>query len=237
MNVRVVFFYFTYMRRMLPYSLSSALMSAVSGIVVTRTGSYRPTMWFGWFVMTLGWGLMIMLDSTSTKYVHIHCRSRVITTILLNSAEKEVYPFIAALGIGCLFQVSLLHHHQRSALTIAFVTDPAHCHTSGHAYQGHGYQHRCFYVPPVSMILPCAFHRYLLVFRTLGGTVGITIGEAIISSVLQQKLRGIQGLTIDTSAAALNDSVRQISSISVRNNFMILVLACSPVLPEPNSAW
>lgn len=99
----------TDMRRMLPYSLSCALMSAVSGMVVTRTGSYRPTMWVGWSVMTLGWGLMIMLDSTSTKYVYSHCRSLVITITLSNSAEKEVYPLIAALGIGCLFQVSLLH--------------------------------------------------------------------------------------------------------------------------------
>lgn len=58
---------------------------------------------------------------------------------------------------------------------------------------------------------------------TLGGTVGITIGEAIISSTLLQKLRGIQGLTIDTSAAALNDSVRQIASIPVRDPFHLLL--------------
>jgi len=63
------------MRRMLPYSLGGALMSAVSGMFVTRTGSYRPVMWFGWTVMTLGWGLMIMLESTSTKYVYRYCRS------------------------------------------------------------------------------------------------------------------------------------------------------------------
>jgi EmrB/QacA subfamily drug resistance transporter len=147
--------------RMLPYSLCGALMSAVAGIVVTRTGSYRPTMWFGWSVMTLGWGLMIMLDSTST------------------TAEQEVYPFIAALGIGCLFQTPLI------AVQAA--------------------------MPIKDMATSTGAFMFL---RTLGGTVGITIGEAIISSVLQQKLRGIQGLTIDTSAAALNDSVRQISSIS-----------------------
>ncbi|KAG1782675.1 MFS general substrate transporter [Suillus placidus] len=156
--------------RMLPYSLCCALMSAVSGIVVTRTGSYRPTMWFGWVVMTLGWGLMIMLDSTSTD------------------AEKEIYPFIAALGIGCLFQTPLI------AIQAAMpIKDMA---TSTGAF---------------------------VFLRTLGGTVGITIGEAILSSVLQQKLQGIQGLTINTSAAALNDSVRQISSISnptVRNEVM-----------------
>ena len=69
------------------------------------------------------------------------------------------------------------------------------------------------------------FLRYVMTFAsrksrltyssTLGGTIGITIGEAIISSALQQKLRGIAGLTINTSAASLNDSVRQIASIPV----------------------
>ncbi|KAG0705975.1 MFS general substrate transporter [Suillus ampliporus] len=156
--------------RMLPFSLSGALVSAVSGIVVTRTGSYRPIMWFGFTVMTLGWGLMTMLDNTTT------------------TAEKEIYPLIAALGMGCLFQTPLI------AIQAAMpIKDMA---TSTGAF---------------------------VFLRTLGGTVGITIGEAIISSVLQQKLRGIQGLTINTSTAALNDSVTQISSISnptVRNEVM-----------------
>ncbi|KAG1905909.1 MFS general substrate transporter [Suillus fuscotomentosus] len=156
--------------KMLPYSLTTSLMSALSGIVVTKTGSYRPAMWFGWSVMTLGWGLMIMLDNTSTI------------------AEQEIYPLIAALGIGCLFQTPLV------AVQAAMpIKDMA---TSTGAF---------------------------VFLRTLGGTIGITIGETILSSVLQQKLRGIQGLTIDTSAAALNDSIRQISSISnpvVRNEVM-----------------
>ncbi|KAG1827106.1 MFS general substrate transporter [Suillus subaureus] len=174
--------------KMLPYSLGSSLMSAVSGIIVTRTGSYRPVMWCGWTVMTLGWGLMIMLSSTSTRYVYNDCRSQVITIAFLYSAEKEIYPFITALGIGCLFQTPLIGI--QAAMPIKDMA------TSTSAF---------------------------VFLRTLGGTIGITIGEAIISSVLQQKLRGIQGLTIDTSAAALNDSVRQISSISnptVRNEVM-----------------
>jgi EmrB/QacA subfamily drug resistance transporter len=156
--------------RMLPYSLGGALMSAVSGMFVTRTGSYRPVMWFGWTVMTLGWGLMIMLESTSTN------------------AEKEIYPLIAALGIGCLFQTPLI------GLQAA--------------------------MPLKDMATSTAAFVFL---RTLGGTIGITIGEAIMSSILQQKLQGIQGLTLDTSAASLNDNIRQISSISnttVRNEVM-----------------
>lgn len=137
------------------------MLLAASGFVVARTGSYRPIIWGAWAVMTLGWGLMTMLDSTS------------------NTAEKELYPLVAALGIGCLFQTPLIAVQAAMPLK-----DMA---TSTGAY---------------------------IFLRTLGGTVGISIGEAIISSTLQRRLKGIPGLTINTSAAALNDSVRQISSIS-----------------------
>ncbi|KAG2122925.1 MFS general substrate transporter [Suillus clintonianus] len=156
--------------RMLPYSLGCSAMSAVSGIVVSRTGSYRPIIWFGWAAMTLGYGLMIMLDNTTTN------------------AAKEIYPLIASIGIGCLFQTPLI------AIQAAMpIKDMA---TSTSAY---------------------------MFLRTIGSAVGIAMGEAIISSILPQKLRGIQGLTIDTSVAGLNDSIRRISSISnptVRNEVM-----------------
>ncbi|KAG2357725.1 MFS general substrate transporter [Suillus spraguei] len=146
--------------RMLPYSLSCSLTASVSGIVMVRIGAYRPIMWFGWIVMTLGFGLMIMLDDTAT-----------------NTAQ-EIYPFIASLGVGCMFQTPLV------AIQAAMpIKDMA---TSTGAF---------------------------MFIRTLGSTFGITLGEAIIFSVLPQKLQGIQGLTIDISALALNGSIKQISSI------------------------
>ncbi|KAI6028637.1 major facilitator superfamily domain-containing protein [Pisolithus orientalis] len=147
--------------RMLPFSLGSALLSIISGIIVTRTGSYRPVMWGAWAVMTIGWGLMIMLDSTS------------------NNAEKELYPLVTAAGLGCLFQTPLI------GLQAA--------------------------MPLKDMATSTGAFVFL---RILGGTVGITIGETIISSVLPRKLNGIQGLSIGTSVADINDSVRQIASIS-----------------------
>jgi len=157
--------------RMLSYSLGGAAMSALSGQIVTRTGAYRPLMWFAWGVMTLGWGLMTMLDNTS------------------NTAEKEIYPLITAIGIGCLFQTPLI------ALQAAMpIKDMA---TSTGAF---------------------------VFLRTLGGTVGITVGEAIISSVLQQRLSSIPGISsMDTSATGLNDSIRtipQISDPTLRNELM-----------------
>ncbi|EIW85069.1 MFS general substrate transporter [Coniophora puteana RWD-64-598 SS2] len=157
--------------RMLSYSLGGAALSALSGQIVTRTGTYRPLMWFAWGVMTLGWGLMTMLDNTS------------------NTAEKEIYPLITAIGIGCLFQTPLI------ALQAAMpIKDMA---TSTGAF---------------------------VFLRTLGGTVGITVGEAILSSVLQQRLSSIPGISsIDTSATGLNDSIRtipQISDPTLRNELM-----------------
>ncbi|KAH7927323.1 MFS general substrate transporter [Leucogyrophana mollusca] len=76
--------------RMLPFSVGNSLASIVSGIVVTRTCSYRHTMWFAWALMVIGWGLMTRLDSTSS------------------TLEKELYPLIVTAGIGCLFQVPLI---------------------------------------------------------------------------------------------------------------------------------
>ncbi|KAJ7343348.1 major facilitator superfamily domain-containing protein [Mycena albidolilacea] len=76
--------------RMLPYSLGGALVSACSGQVVARIKAYRPVIWFAWPVMTLGFGLMIGLDDKS------------------GAAREAVFPLIAALGVGCLFQTPLI---------------------------------------------------------------------------------------------------------------------------------
>lgn len=56
--------------RMLPFSLVASVFAALSGQAVARMGAYRPTLWFGWVVMTLGFGLMIDLNGSSNLYVH-----------------------------------------------------------------------------------------------------------------------------------------------------------------------
>ncbi|KAH7929621.1 MFS general substrate transporter [Leucogyrophana mollusca] len=156
--------------RMIPYSLGTAIMAIVSGIIVSRTGSYRSVISIAWAVMTIGWGLMIMLDSTSS------------------TAVQEIYPLISTLGIGCLFQTSI------TVLQAAMPTkDMA---TSSGAF---------------------------MFLRTVGGAVGIAVGEAIIASVLPQKLTGIPGLEGSTSAAALNggiSKIHQITDVSVRDALM-----------------
>jgi hypothetical protein len=56
---------------MIPFSLGAASFSAISGIIVTRTGEYRLVMWIAFAVFTIGYGLMIMLDAYSPMYVKL----------------------------------------------------------------------------------------------------------------------------------------------------------------------
>ncbi|CAL1704737.1 unnamed protein product [Somion occarium] len=146
--------------KMLPYSLGAAAFSAISGQIVTRTGRWRPTMWFAWVIIVLGYGLMIQLDENS------------------NTAEKVLYLLIAALGVGCLFQTPLI------GLQAAMPLKDMATSTSTFGF-----------------------------IRTLGGTVGISIGQAILTSFLRKNVEKIPGLEIDTSAAALNQMVRQVKNI------------------------
>jgi len=147
--------------RMLPYSLSAALVSAISGQIVTKTGRWRPVMWFAWVVFTLGYGLMTQLDEQS------------------NNAEKVLYLLISAVGIGCLFQTPLI------GLQAA--------------------------MPLKDMATTTATFGFI---RTLGATVGISIGQAILSGFLRNKVSKIPNLNgIDTSAAGLNEGIRQIKNI------------------------
>jgi len=146
--------------QMLPYSLGCAVTSALSGIIVTRTGGYRMLMWISFAVFTIGMGLMTMFNGTSS------------------TAVKVIFPLIAALGLGCLFQVPLI------ALQAA--------------------------MPLKDMATTTATFGFI---RTLGGTVGISVGQAIFSSILAQKIRRIPNLTIDTSPAALSQSVGKLKQI------------------------
>jgi hypothetical protein len=145
---------------MIPFSLGAAMISAVTGILVTKLGIYRPIMWFGWVVMTLGFGLMVQLDDTSS------------------TAEQVLYLLVAALGTGCLFQTPLI------ALQAA--------------------------MPLRDMATSTATFGFL---RTLGGTIGISIGQAIYSSVLQRRIASL-GINFDTSPSALSESVRKLGDIA-----------------------
>jgi len=144
--------------RMLPFSLGASVTSVISGVLVTRTGAYRPVIWVSSATMVLGWGLMTTLDDHS------------------NTAEKVLYPFITAAGVGCLFQIPLI------ALQAA--------------------------MPLKDMATSTGTFGFL---RTMGGTVGIAVGQALYASILQKKINKIPGLSgFETSPAALSASVRTI---------------------------
>ena len=54
---------------MLPYSFASSVMSALSGVAMSRIGQYRIIMQFAFAVFTIGMGLMTRLDGNSSTYV------------------------------------------------------------------------------------------------------------------------------------------------------------------------
>ncbi|KAL9015897.1 MAG: hypothetical protein Q9185_006736 [Variospora sp. 1 TL-2023] len=73
-----------------PFVLSLSLVSAAVGVMIKKTGQYLPPIWFGMFVMTLGFGLYIDLKEYPSW-------SRII-----------IYQIIAGIGVGPNFQSPLI---------------------------------------------------------------------------------------------------------------------------------
>jgi len=48
-----------------PFTFTVAPAAVIVGLVVTKTGRYRPSLWIGWFHTTLGMGLLIYLDQAT----------------------------------------------------------------------------------------------------------------------------------------------------------------------------
>ncbi|KAH0826959.1 MFS general substrate transporter [Lanmaoa asiatica] len=149
--------------RMLPYTFVSSAFTGISGFLVSKMGRNRPGIWFGSTLFTIGTGLMIMLDYTSSI------------------AEQELFPLVAAIGIGFLFQTPMV------ALQAAMPLKDMATATSGFMF-----------------------------LRTLGGAVGLAVGEAIIATVLPRKLAAIPSIAslgFGVNIAALNDGIDQIHLI------------------------
>ena len=59
--------------------------------------------------------------------------------------------------------------------------------------------------------------------RTMGGTVGIAIGQALYTSILKKKINKIPGISgFDTSPGALSESVRTLQKLPVSNEAFLL---------------
>ncbi|PQE32818.1 mfs multidrug transporter protein [Rutstroemia sp. NJR-2017a WRK4] len=68
-----------------PLTFTTAPAAVIVGLVIAKSGKYRPSIWFGWALSTLGLGLLILLkESTSTV-------SWIFITL------------VPGIGFGCLF--------------------------------------------------------------------------------------------------------------------------------------
>ncbi|CAE6475829.1 hypothetical protein ACGC1H_007256 [Rhizoctonia solani] len=147
--------------KMFPFSLGGALVAIVSGLVVARMKKYRPTMWFSWPIMTLGFGLWIMFDEKTSV------------------AKQEIFLAIAALGVGCLFQTPLIGLHAA--------------------------------MPIKDMATATAAFGLI---RTLGGTIGISIGGAIYASEVKRRLANVPGFSAaNFSQGELETNIHQLKYI------------------------
>ncbi|KAH7076944.1 major facilitator superfamily-domain-containing protein [Paraphoma chrysanthemicola] len=75
---------------LLPQAVALSSMSMITGITIKKTGKYLPLIWFGMFMMTLGFGLFIDFDVNSSW------------------AKIIVYQIIAGIGVGPNFQAPLI---------------------------------------------------------------------------------------------------------------------------------
>ncbi|KAI0267073.1 MFS general substrate transporter [Gloeopeniophorella convolvens] len=146
--------------KMLPYSLGSSITSALAGFTIAPLGDLRPGIWFSYFLTSVGYGLMIMLDDKSSI------------------AVQEIFPLIAGAGLGGLFLLPLIGLHAA--------------------------------MPVKDMATSTA--AYALV-RLIGSTVGVSVGQAIWSSELRQRLSRIAGVPPNLTSSALADSVRRLHNV------------------------
>ncbi len=87
--------------------LSLSFMSAAAGIFIKKTGRYREPIWFGLFMMTLGYGLFIDLEPRA------------------NWAKIIIFQIIAGIGVGPNFQsplIALQSHVKGHDIAVATAT-------------------------------------------------------------------------------------------------------------------
>ena len=68
-----------------PFTFTVAPAAVVVGLVITKTGHYRPSLWIGWFLTALGMGLLICLNQST------------------NMPSWIFLSLVAGIGLGMLF--------------------------------------------------------------------------------------------------------------------------------------
>lgn len=123
---------------------------------------------------------------------------------LHRSAQKELYPLVAAIGIGPLFQIPYLAMVSRD-----FFCDEASCADPCLPQNA---------AMPISEMATATSTIGLI--RSLGGTVGISIGGSIYASELSKRLRAVDGYAIPDGHVSVGD-VSGLTKIQVSNHFAI----------------
>ncbi|KAF2088124.1 putative dothistromin transporter [Saccharata proteae CBS 121410] len=75
---------------LLAFALSLSATSAITGIVIRKTGAYLPCIWVGMAVLVVGWGLFCDIDANSSW------------------AKIFLYQIVAGIGVGPNFQAPLI---------------------------------------------------------------------------------------------------------------------------------
>ena len=119
--------------RMLTFSLGTAFGSIFSGLVTSKTGRYRPIIWVAYVTETLGLGLMIMLNYTSS--LHVFPTYEPLSSSLPN-LQRQTRGFPSHRSPGIRFP-----HSSTS------IGSP-----SGDAHKGHGYRLKRSHIPSVSSL-------------------------------------------------------------------------------------
>ncbi|KAI8874284.1 MFS general substrate transporter [Ramicandelaber brevisporus] len=74
--------------RLLPFLIAVGIVAALGGISVSRTGRYRPQIWVGFAISTVGSGLLLLWDVKSPKWQFI------------------IFPLIIGIGQGLCLQTT-----------------------------------------------------------------------------------------------------------------------------------
>ncbi|THU98329.1 hypothetical protein K435DRAFT_661198 [Dendrothele bispora CBS 962.96] len=86
----------------MPFSFGCSIVAIISGRIVAKTGKYRGLIWGAYYaLMALGFGSMIQLDESSSRYKYMYALGACHLTP--NKAEKELYILVAAIEVGGLF--------------------------------------------------------------------------------------------------------------------------------------
>ncbi|KFY26183.1 hypothetical protein V491_01412 [Pseudogymnoascus sp. VKM F-3775] len=90
-----------------PFTFTTAPAAIVVGLVITKTGKYRPSIWVGWILTAIGLGLLIILkeDTTTPQWIFLSLAAGLGTGILYSaqsfavqaSASNSDLPYAAAM--------------------------------------------------------------------------------------------------------------------------------------------